>query len=359
MINEVISETKLREIAQFLQFIVRTDGQEPLAPLSEFHGLVRLVELPRARTTIAKKLGAEKNILLKLWGGLGDQLCAAPAAAFIFKEAKRDGCTVSLASECDPYFFSHIPFDKVFDLREVTPNYEKFFPFEMIVPQDTALSAQFFRHLITNCVDYPALCSFGRQIPVADKEMRLTTRPPKGIDIDFQNTVFIHPGKHWQSKTFPKDFWDGVIEALLSSGAKVALIGANSDANRGTVDVDATNCLDLRNKLDAVESCNLLQRAHVVLTNDSAPLHMAASGDAFIGYVATCKHPDFITHWRNGQWGYKMKNFGKGGVWENTPFIPNIDKTFSVENVGDEELRKWLPDPREFASWAKERLNGH
>ena len=105
--------------------------------------------------------------------------------------------------------------------------------------------------------------------------------------------------------TFPKAFWDKVINRLCDRGLTPILIGADADDNRSTVDVDASRCLDLRNKLSLTESVWFLQNATVLLTNDSSPLHMAASGDAWIGYIATCKHPDMITHWRRGRWQWR------------------------------------------------------
>ncbi len=108
-------------------------------------------------------------------------------------------------------------------------------------------------------------------------------------------------------------------------------------------------------KLSIMESVALLQTANVLLTNDSAPLHMAASGDAWIGFVATCKHPDMITHWRNGQWSWRMKNHGKGGIWDVLDHCPNKAETLEAENVGAELLTSWLPDPVAFANWALDK----
>ena len=126
--------------------------------------------------------------------------------------------------------------------------------------------------------------------------------------------VVVHAGKHWPSKTFPKDWWDAVLAELKSRGFIPILIGADADDNRSTVDVDPTGCLDLRNKTSLTESIWLTQQTKVLLTNDSSPLHMAVTGDAWIGFVATCKHPDYIKHWRNGQWSWRMENLGSWGV---------------------------------------------
>jgi hypothetical protein len=118
------------------------------------------------------------------------------------------------------------------------------------------------------------------------------------------------------------------------------------------VDVNPEGCLDLRNKLSINDSIWLLQRAAVLLTNDSSPLHMAASGKAFIGYIATCKHPDLITHWRQGKWQWRETNFGKGGIWDTVNFCPNKGEKVEAEFVDQKLLESWLPDPYAMADWA-------
>ena len=289
--------------------------------------LVQQHVIPAFRTQRAIDEGVERRILFRTWGGIGDQICAEPTLRYALSKFK--DCEISLASEV-PELFSHLNFKRVFDLRDEVPNYSKYLLFDTIVPvgdmsvgtgrdfyvlKDNNLVWQFYSHMLTNCVDLPSICALRLQLPVADKELRVEgTRP--NIEIDRTRHVVVHPGKHWQSKTFPKSFWDRVLAGLKCRGLTPVIIGANTDDNRGTVDVDTTDCLDLRNKLTIKESIWVCHNVRVVLTNDSSPLHMAASGKAWIGYIATCKHPDMITHWRNGEWQWREKNFGRGGVWE-------------------------------------------
>lgn len=349
-------------LAKFLSNVVRLDHiGDPLEPLTEPHGLIPLRQIPRARTTIATSMGVETNIIFKTWGGLGDQICAEPTLRFAADRFPKDGCNVSLASE-HPELFEHIKFTNVFDLKECQPNYDKYFPFETIQPPNT-LVWQFFGHMLVNCVDFPSQCALRMQLPIAEKEIHLSSKKPddskftpEELEVLAKPYICVHPGRHWQSKTYPKWFWDRHLKRMISAGKVPVIIGANTDDNRGTVDIDPTGCVDLRNRLSIAESVWLLQHAAVLTTNDSAPLHMAASGDAWIGYVATCKHPDLITHWRHGQWSWKMQNHGKGGIWEVTPYCPNKMSTYEVENVGD-KLLEWLPNPEEFAEWALQKLD--
>lgn len=317
--------------------------------------------LPSCRTSYAIQLGVERNIIMKTWGGLGDQICAEPTLRFALKAFK--DCQISLASEY-PQLFQHLKFHEVFNLKRHQPIWERYFPFDTIRPPSD-IQWQFMSHMLVNCVDYPSLCAFRMQLPIADREVKL-----EPADNDFRKVEFfighhlrriksepvaaVHPGRHWQSKTFPVEFWNGVLERLKACNVTPVLIGADTDDNRGTVDVDTTGCIDTRNKLTIMQTVALLQSVPALLTNDSAPLHMAASGRARIGFVATCKHPDMISHWRFGQWSAGMKNFGRGGIWDVIDYCPNKDQNVEAENVGDELLRSWLPDPVDFANYAVE-----
>lgn len=311
------------------------------------------VYIPAFRTQIAVQNGVEKNLLFRTWGGLGDQICAEPTLRFAL--ANFPDCTISLESE-QPDLFQHLQFHKVYNLKKgERANPDKHLTFETITPPDDSnLVWQFFSHMITNCVDFPSLCALRFQLPVSDKEVRLADIGYKA-PFELDRAVIVHAGRHWQSKTFPKEFWDAVLKQIFDSGAIPVLIGANTDDNRGTVDVNTDGCIDMRNKLSIMETVSLLKQSKVLLTNDSSPLHMAVDSDAWIGFVATCKHPDYIGHWRRGQWMYRMVNHGKGGIWDIMNYCPNVENEVTAENVGDHIL-SWLPDPIEFANWGVSKL---
>lgn len=309
---------------------------------------------PLFRVEKAIQDGVEKNLLFRVWGGIGDMVCTEPTLRYALKMFK--GCNISLACEA-PELFTHLKFHKVFDLRTEKPLYENYLLFDTITPPDDSnMVWLFFSHMLTNCVDFPSMCALRLQLPVAEKEIQLLGKEPNDLPdaIRFAalNGVAVHPGRHWQSKTFPKHFWDTILAGLKARKITPIIIGGDADDNRGTVNVETDDCIDLRGKLTLPESVWLLQKAAVLLTNDSAPLHMAASGKAHIGYLATCKHYDLITHWRNGQWQWREKNFSKGGIWDTVDFCPNKGEKVEAEFVDPELLKSWLPDPYSMSDWA-------
>ncbi len=309
------------------------------------------------RTALAAARGVERNLVFHTWGGIGDQICAEPVLRYALEAFKH--CEISLASEL-PELFTHLQFKDVFDLKREQPIWPRYLRFDTIVPP-THVLWEFMCHMLVNAVDYSAICALRCQLPVAAREIKLVpndVEEDRAIELLRGTTlpVAIHPGKHWQSKTFPADWWDGVIDCLKRANITPVIVGGAADDNRTTVDVDATGCLDLRGQVSLMESVAVLQRVRALLTNDSAPLHMAASGAAWIGFVATCKHPDYVMHWRNGAWAWRMQNLGLDGLWNHVSHCPNVVDGLSAENVGDELLRSWLPDPKSVALWALERL---
>lgn len=302
--------------------------------------------IPGFRTFHAVGKGIQENLLITTWGGLGDQVCAEPTLRYALEQFGSKA-KISLASYI-PEVFRHLQFAEVFDLNKVKPVEENYLVFSTIHDQQH-LAWQFINHCIINCVDYPSLSSFQCTLPVKSKEVKLYSEP---IALPKDLSVVIHPGRHWPTKTFPKAWWDEVIAGIIDSGITPVIIGKDVDESVGTVDISTTGCVDLRNQLDLNGMVYLLQNAKVILTNDSSPIHIGASGRAFIGYVATCKHPDYITHWRMGEWSWRMKNFGRGGIWEHLNHLPNRADEVTVDKCTPEQLASWLPNPMEMVDWA-------
>ena len=320
-------------------------------------------EIPTFRTFDAIRRGKEKNFLLKTWGGLGDQICAEPTLRFALDTFK--GCEISLASEV-PELFGHLRFKRVYDLKTEKPDENDYFVFDTISTPDR-LTWEFFSHCVTNCVDFPALCAFRSQLPVSYRHVQLQPHLPS---VSVQNmllddrTVILHPGKHWPTKTFPAEWWNRVIDSLWKQDCMPVIIGGSTEQNPGTVTgIETDHAVDLRCRLTVSDSIWLLQNAKALITNDSSPLHMAAShdprydsGKAMIHYVATCKHPDFISHFRFGEWAWRMKNHGLGGIWETLNHCPNQEETVQVDQCTAEQLESWLPVPESMVEQVAAQL---
>lgn len=333
---------------------IHTGGQ----PLDEKGTMVMpAMEIPSFRTYLAKDRGHKDDILLFLRGGLGDVVCALPSVMYALAVFRR--CSphvrISVATEF-PELFKHLPLKRIYDLNVQEPKWNKYFVFRSFADPDEFVN-EFMMPLGMNIVDYISIKMFRVQLPHYRKNIML----PIG---DFQialpevqarlpSTVVIHPGRTWQSRTIPVDYWNQIIDAVHSLGRQIILIGGG-DSERGTVNVDSSKCIDLREKLDLLSTVSLLDKCEKLLTNESAPMHLAAATKIQIGFFATVKHESNLLHWRNinknrpdmpieNSFGFFMENLATGGLWQELDWCPNNMEKVTVNEVGDEKLRSYLP----------------
>lgn len=315
--------------------------------------------IPAARIIMARERDVDRQILLKAHGGVGDVVCAEPAIRFAVERFKGTGNKVSLCTDY-PEFFQHLHFEAVYPASgEGVPDYNKFLVFQNFTPGDE-LAHEFASHALMPATDYASINMWRLILPIGLKEITLKPTAEQREAMreklgggDLSEAIVVHPGKTWDSRTFPKKFWDSVLATIRESGRRLIVIGGEVDNKRAsTVQVDAKPEEDFRSKLLFIETTALLQECAVLLTNDSSPLHIAASGDAFIGFVSTVKPTSHLLHWRGGVFGHRMKDFSSGCMWDIIDMCPNQEKAVHVDGIHINDLLRWLPDPKEFAAWA-------
>jgi ADP-heptose:LPS heptosyltransferase len=328
--------------------------------------VVPAMQVPPFRVQRVSERKRLHHILFIARGGVGDQVCAEPTLRYSIEHFGKSNKIYLAAYDGLAELFSHLKFDRIFDLREEQPIWENYLVMETIVDQtrndhNAHMSDEFFSHCLTHCVDFASMSAFRAQLPIRNREIRLEPRTPRQLIENIArrpDIVFLHPGRHWQSKTFPPEFWAEVTRTIAENGLTPVILGADRK-DTGTVQFEIhEKAIDLRNQTTLQETIWLLKHARVLITNDSAPLHMAACGDAYVGFIATIKHPDYITHWRHGEFGWRMKNWSRGGVWDIVNHNPGAEnpQLRGVEWVEPSLLESWLPDPRELALWACESV---
>jgi hypothetical protein len=305
---------------------------------------VPFMEVPSCRTALAIKNGVQNNILFVVGCGLGDRVCAEPVMRWAIRTMT--DCEFSICTE-SPELFTHLNVKRIYDHRIEKPDWSKYYVFCTLY-HPSHFQYEFVNHAVSHQVDAISLNMFRCQIPNKDKEIQLPILSPGMFKFE-RPWVCVHAGKHWPSKTFPKWWWDQVITQLYHDGIQAILIGSGPDKTPGTVDVNPLACVDLRDKLTIPQSVSLLYHSDVLLSNDSAPIHMAAAGKCHIEFLATIKHQDHLYHWRNGQLGWRMTNHSKGGVFDLFHICPNRDIEINLEECSEEQMLKFLPDPKDFA----------
>lgn len=321
-----------------------------------------LPQFPSYRIQEAIARGARDKWCFYVWGGLGDRICSEPTIRWAHENLRYSDFAIATN---DPELFDHIDCKKFKigpkDHGGTCPpgnswRFDDWYTCWTIYPPGT-LQWEFFSHCMTQAVDYVSLSCLRMQLPVAAREIKL---PDFGSHLPMwalESSVVIHPGKHWPSKTFPSDWWSRVCLEIIGRGITPILVGKRVDENVGYVDfIPPDGTVDLREKQSLSELVDLLKRTRCLISNDSSPIHIAASGDAFIGVVATCKHPDYIGHWRHGEWQWRFQNLSRTGLYDRYQVSPFTDQDITVEDIDPVFLAECLPSASSVADFAEQSV---
>jgi heptosyltransferase-2 len=128
----------------------------------------------------------------------------------------------------------------------------------------------------------------------ADEEAKKKTS-----DFRFKNKlengfIAVAPGSVWNTKKYPQNYFEQVIEYYLGKNYNLVLIGGKSDKEI---------CLNIKSKFEAVvdasgifniiESIELLRYASLLISNDSAPTHFGMCADVKVLTIYCSTIPGF------------------------------------------------------------------
>ena len=95
-----------------------------------------------------------------------------------------------------------------------------------------------------------------------------------GITSD-EPLITLAPGSVWLTKRWP---WFPALARLLPAEARVAVVGSAADAALAReIGEGRPGVIDATGRLSLLASAELIRRSRVLVTNDSAPLHMASA----------------------------------------------------------------------------------
>jgi ADP-heptose:LPS heptosyltransferase len=115
-----------------------------------------------------------------------------------------------------------------------------------------------------------------------DREAAARVSPPERA----RPLVLLQPGSSDPRRCWPADRFDAVGDALAEAGALVAVNGTVQEAGlvRQVLGHMRYRALDLSGELDLNGLCGLIERAALVVSNDTGPLHLAlAIGTPVVG----------------------------------------------------------------------------
>lgn len=108
--------------------------------------------------------------------------------------------------------------------------------------------------------------------------------------------LVVAPGSIWFTKRFPENKFTKLINYFSEDDVKIALIGSKSDSELCDRIVNASTnkmVINLAGELSLLQSAELLERAKLLITNDSAPLHIANSVDTNVIAIFGATVPAF------------------------------------------------------------------
>lgn len=119
------------------------------------------------------------------------------------------------------------------------------------------------------------------QLTIPDSSMQTADGILANAGLSEGEFLIVHPGSARREKYWEVDRWATVIEAAAEDGLKSVITGAGSPVEQAHIAEICSRCrnrvIDLSGQVDLLTLAALIQRARVLLTVDSAPMHLAAA----------------------------------------------------------------------------------
>ena len=296
----------------------------------------------------APEFDFKRMFVVSVSAGMGDQLCAEPAIRYMQKLYPESEFIVVTHF---PRLFQHLDC-QVCDHDEWT-GIDRTVMVTHTCPDDTQ-AKHHFSHVLFHPTDFASMSMYRMTIPHHEKTIRLEVKDQdlEGIEHALNSVpedrplVLVHPGKWWESKTFPVEWWQEVIDGLAQNFT-VGLIGKTLSEEQGYLPVECPESgIDFRDSTTLGELVALISKAPLLITNDSSPLHIAGAFDNWVMVIPTAKHPDHILPFRNGTQYYKTKALYKKILMQDLELrATEIDlDTINIVPRG-KSFNEYLPDP--------------
>jgi heptosyltransferase-2 len=126
----------------------------------------------------------------------------------------------------------------------------------------------------------------------------------KGFDSD-SNFAAVAPGSVWNTKIYPPEYFEKVIENLTENYDRVFLIGGEKDEKicEELAHKSGDKVESVAGKFTLIESIAFLKNMKILISNDSAPAHLGMCADIPVLMLYCSTVPDF------GFYPYNKKSY--------------------------------------------------
>jgi heptosyltransferase II len=98
--------------------------------------------------------------------------------------------------------------------------------------------------------------------------------------LNIKKLICVAPGSVWKTKRWMMESYVELVQKLVGTGFTVGLIGGEDDfhlCNLILKSVDMGGVFNTAGKLTLLQSAEMIKRCNVLVSNDSAPIHLAAA----------------------------------------------------------------------------------
>jgi heptosyltransferase-2 len=113
------------------------------------------------------------------------------------------------------------------------------------------------------------------EIFYSNKDSELIERIMGEVQTKKQYSIAVAPGSVWPTKKWPAENYMKLAYLLTSRGCQVFLIGSAEDHTLCNEIKANSSAINMAGKLSILQSAALIEKCNLIVTNDSAPLHMA------------------------------------------------------------------------------------
>ncbi len=112
----------------------------------------------------------------------------------------------------------------------------------------------------------------------------------------YKNIVAVAPGTIWNTKRWSADRFAAVCKQITSESIAVVLVGGKEDEIlcKEVMEIAQTkNVFNIAGKLSLLQSAELIRRCRVLISNDSAPMHLAVAVGTPVVAIFGATVPEF------------------------------------------------------------------